>query len=296
MFRLIILLIFLPNLLLAQFEYSSNEYNNLWSIAIEVKKNNPEFSLYQIMIAIQDLNPDSFKRGNINFLKKGQLLETPDFYLLNIYDRYQSIRDVAEQNSIIDSKYTDYVVLKDVLVLTEPTYSLIDPIEDTDYSSMETIPLESFEESLNVEENNSSEKVITPIDTESSDLENYINITSNSAESLQESLADVDSGSSIDYQLILIVGLAFLLFILGVLYLRSTPTNLNNERKNEDDLDEDYEEIGDPFETRLNLATMYIEMKNFDQAKVLLREIIESAEDDSVINKAKNLLKTFNEN
>ena len=41
---------------------------------------------------------------------------------------------------------------------------------------------------------------------------------------------------------------------------------------------------------------MYIEMKNFDQAKVLLREIIESAEDDSVINKAKNLLKTFNEN
>ena len=296
MFRLIILLIFLPNLLLAQFEYSSNEYNNLWSIAIEVKKNNPEFSLYQIMIAIQDLNPDSFKRGNINFLKKGQLLETPDFYLLNIYDRYQSIRDVAEQNSIIDSKFTDYVVLKDVLVLTEPTYSLIDPIEDTDYSSMETIPLESFEESLNVEENNSSEKVITPIDTESSDLENYINITSNSAESLQESLADVDSGSSIDYQLILIVGLAFLLFILGVLYLRSTPTNLNNERKNEDDLDEDYEEIGDPFETRLNLATMYIEMKNFDQAKVLLREIIESAEDDSVINKAKNLLKTFNEN
>lgn len=296
MFRLIILLIFLPNLLLAQFEYSSNEYNNLWSIAIEVKKNNPEFSLYQIMIAIQDLNPDSFKRGNINFLKKDQLLETPDFYLLNIYDRYQSIRDVAEQNSIIDSKYTDYVVLKDVLVLTEPTYSLIDPIEDTDYSSMETIPLESFEESSNVEENNSSEKVITPIDTESSDLENYINITSNSAESLQESLADVDSGSSIDYQLILIVGLAFLLFILGVLYLRSTPTNLNNERKNEDDLDEDYEEIGDPFETRLNLATMYIEMKNFDQAKVLLREIIESAEDDSVINKAKNLLKTFNEN
>lgn len=296
MFRLIILLIFLPNLLLAQFEYSSNEYNNLWSIAIEVKKNNPEFSLYQIMIAIQDLNPDSFKRGNINFLKKDQLLETPDFFLLNIYDRYQSIRDVAEQNSIIDSKFTDYVVLKDVLVLTEPTYSLIDPIEDTDYSSMETIPLESFEESLNVEENNSSEKVITPIDTESSDLENYINITSNSAESLQESLADVDSGSSIDYQLILIVGLAFLLFILGVLYLRSTPTNLNNERKNEDDLDEDYEEIGDPFETRLNLATMYIEMKNFDQAKVLLREIIESAEDDSVINKAKNLLKTFNEN
>ena len=296
MFRLIFLLIFLPNLLLAQFEYSSNEYNNLWSIAIEVKKNNPDFSLYQIMIAIQDLNPDSFKQGNINFLKKDQLLETPDFYLLNIYDRYQSIRDVAEQNSIIDSKYTDYVVLQDVLVLTEPTYSLIDRIEDTDYSSIENSIFESFEESSNIEENNSSEKATSPIDTDSSDKENYINLSSNSTESLQKSLAEVDSGSSIDYQLVLIIGLAFLLFILGISYLRSTPTNLNDERKNEDDLDEDYEEIGDPFETRLNLATMYIEMKNFDQAKVLIREIIESAEDDSVINKAKNLLKTFNEN
>ena len=296
MFRFIFLLIFLPNLLLAQFEYSSNEYNNLWSIAIEVKKNNPDFSLYQIMIAIQDLNPDSFKQGNINFLKKDQLLATPDFYLLNIYDRYQSIRDVAEQNSIIDSKYTDYVVLQDVLVLTEPTYSLIDRIEDTDYSSIENSTFESFEESLINEENNSSEKAITRIDTESSDKENYINFSSNSTESLQKSLAEVDSGSSIDYQLVLIIGLAFLLFILGVSYFRSTPTNLNDERKNEDDLDEDYEEIGDPFETRLNLATMYIEMKNFDQAKVLIREIIENAEDDSVINKAKNLLKTFNEN
>ena len=102
MLRLLFLLIFLPNLLLAQIEYSTNEYNSLWSIAIEVKKDNPDFSLYQIMIAIQDLNPDSFKQGNINFLKKDQLLKTPDLYLLDIYDRYQSIRDVAEQNSLID--------------------------------------------------------------------------------------------------------------------------------------------------------------------------------------------------
>ena len=70
------------------------------------------------MIAIQDLNPDSFKQGNINFLKKDQLLETPDLYLLDIYDRYQSIRDVAEQNSIIDSKYTDYVARNIIGVFT----------------------------------------------------------------------------------------------------------------------------------------------------------------------------------
>ena len=296
MFRLFFLLIFLPNLLLAQIEYSSNEYNNLWSIAIEVKKNNPDFSLYQIMIAIQDLNPDSFKQGNINFLKKDQLLETPDLYQLDIYDRYQSIRDVAEQNSIIDSKYTDYFVLQDVLVLTEPTYSLSELTENIDYLSTEGIPIENFEDPPIIEESDSSEKVITSNNIESSEAENYINVTSNSAESLQESLAEIDSTSSIDYQLILIVGLAFLLVILGILYLRSSPANSSNEKKNEDNLDEDYEEIGDPFETRLNLATMYVEMKNFDEAKILIKEIIDNAEDESVVKKAKDLLKTFNEN
>ncbi len=296
MFRLFFLLIFLPNLLLAQIEYSSNEYNNLWSIAIEVKKNNPDFSLYQIMIAIQDLNPDSFKQGNINFLKKDQLLETPDFYLLDIYDRYQSIRDVAEQNSIIDSKYTDYVALQDVLVLTEPTYSLSEPIENIDYLSTESISIENFEDSLIIEEGDSSEEVITSNNIESSDSESYVNVTSNSAESLQESLAEIDSTSSIDFQLILIVGLAFLLIVLGILYVRSSPANFSNEKKNEDNLDEEYEEIGDPFETRLNLATMYIEMKNFDEAKILIKEIIDNAEDESVVNKAKDLLKNFNEN
>ena len=151
------------------------------------------------MIAIQDLNPDSFKQGNINFLKKDQLLKTPDFYLLDIYDRYQSIRDVAEQNSIIDSKYTDYVALQDVLVLTEPTYSLSEPIENIDYLSTESISIENFEDSLIIEEGDSSEEVITSNNIESSDSESYVNVTSNSAESLQESLAEIDSTSSSDF-------------------------------------------------------------------------------------------------
>ena len=41
---------------------------------------------------------------------------------------------------------------------------------------------------------------------------------------------------------------------------------------------------------------MYIEMKNFDEAKILIKEIIDNAEDESVVDKAKDLLKTFNEN
>ena len=113
MLRLIALIIFfIPNLLCANIYYSTNVFDNLWSIAIEVKKDNPEFSLYQIMIAMQDLNPDSFKEENINFLKKDKLLRTPDLYLLSIYDKQQSVRDVAEQNSFAGNQYTDYALLE----------------------------------------------------------------------------------------------------------------------------------------------------------------------------------------
>ena len=181
-------------------------------------------------------------------------------------------------------------------VLTEPTYSLSELTENLDYLSTEGISIENFEDSPIIEESESSEEVIISNNIESADAENYVNVTSNSAESLQESLAEIDSSSSIDYQLILIVGLALLLVVLGILYVRSSPANFSNEKKNEDNLDEEYEEIGDPFETRLNLATMYIEMKNFDEAKILIKEIIDNAEDESVVNKAKDLLKTFNEN
>ena len=158
MLRLIALIIFfIPNLLYANIYYSTNVFDNLWSIAIEVKKDNPEFSLYQIMIAMQDLNPDSFKEENINFLKKDKLLRTPDLYLLSIYDKQQSVRDVAEQNSFAGNQYTDYALLENVLVLTEPETSLVEIIENDDYFLVEKDASEALTEISNTVEENLTE-------------------------------------------------------------------------------------------------------------------------------------------
>ena len=319
MLRLIALIIFfIPNLLCANIYYSTNVFNNLWSIAIEVKKDNPEFSLYQIMIAMQDLNPDSFKEENINFLKKDKLLRTPDLYLLSIYDKQQSVRDVAEQNSFAGNQYTDYALLENVLVLTEPETSLVEIIENDDYFLVEKDASETLPELSNTVEENLTEvseiaeesieetSFIPEIAEESVEEtssfsamaeelveDNYINIVSNSSEALQENFQDIEPVSSIDYQLTLIIGLSIFLVFLGILYFRSAPSDIKEVTENKENLEEEYEEIGDPYEARLNLATMYIEMKDFDQAKQLIEEIIENAEDEGVINQAKNLLKSF---
>ncbi|MEC7787111.1 MAG: FimV/HubP family polar landmark protein, partial [Pseudomonadota bacterium] len=295
MLRLIALIIFfIPNLLCANIYYSTNVFDNLWSIAIEVKKDNPEFSLYQIMIAMQDLNPDSFKEENINFLKKDKLLRTPDLYLLSIYDKQQSVRDVAEQNSFAGNQYTDYALLENVLVLTEPETTLVEIIENDDYFLVEKDSSEAPPEMSNIVEENLTEISVVPEIAEESLEEtslipeiaeesveetssfsamaeelvedNYINIVSNSSEALQENFQDIEPVSSIDYQLTLIIGLFIFLVFLGILYFRSAPSDIKQVTENKENLEEEYEEIGDPYEARLNLATMYIEMKDFDQA------------------------------
>ena len=322
MLRLIALIIFfIPNLLYANIYYSTNVFDNLWSIAIEVKKDNPEFSLYQIMIAMQDLNPDSFKEENINFLKKDKLLRTPDLYLLSIYDKQQSVRDVAEQNSFAGNQYTDYALLENVLVLTEPETSLVEIIENDDYFLVEKDASEALPEISNtVEENLTEASVVSEIAEESMEEtslipeiteksveetssfstmaeelveDNYINIVSNSSEALQENFQDIEPVSSVDYQLTLIIGLSIFLVFLGILYFRSAPSDIKEVTEHKENLEAEDEEIGDPYEARLNLAPMYIEMKDFDQAKQLIEEIIENAEDEEVINQAKNLLKSF---
>ena len=53
----------------SQINVSKSDFNNLWSIAIELKSELNNVSVYQIMMAFQDLNETSFDRNNINYLK-----------------------------------------------------------------------------------------------------------------------------------------------------------------------------------------------------------------------------------
>ena len=73
----------------------SNE--TLWQIALDVR---PErgLSVHQTMLAIQRLNPDAFINGNINLLRKGQVLRLPSADEIRSMSRGDAVAEVAMQN------------------------------------------------------------------------------------------------------------------------------------------------------------------------------------------------------
>ena len=74
--------------------------DTLWEIARSVRPNN-SVSVQQVMLAIQDLNPDAFIDGNINRLKRGAVLRVPDINDVQARTQAQANREVAAQNQAI---------------------------------------------------------------------------------------------------------------------------------------------------------------------------------------------------
>ncbi|NRH29475.1 FimV family protein [Pseudomonas sp. MS19] len=76
--------------------YKTTNADTLWQIAERTPGNG---SAHQKMLAIQDLNPDAFIDGNINRLKRGQVLRLPDDQQINSRTQPQAIAEVRQQNT-----------------------------------------------------------------------------------------------------------------------------------------------------------------------------------------------------
>lgn len=95
-----------------QIDLSESNFEDLWSIAVEMKSSYENFSVYQIMLAIQDLNKSAFKKNNINYLKRNNTLDLPKINFLSSFDKQESIFEVARQNSLADSEFTFFSLLE----------------------------------------------------------------------------------------------------------------------------------------------------------------------------------------
>ena len=345
---------------------NTDEYNNLWSIGIELKDIYTEYSVYQIMISLLELNELAFENGNINFLKKGFTLNLPDENDLEKLEALSSIREVARQNLAANVGPIDFSVLTDVLVLSEPTFVLSQEDEDTSLILDEIdIDIASSEKSLNDKNRktlitysiegdsnlDSSEKIIVVNLSGSSD-EDMTNLSkveelssipdeidlADNEESLfsfneaDELLDEIEVATELDQnndqvklidipqfeivsddlttieknfektpfrdflrtEFYLILG--FILFLVFLWVFRTSPAKketktLKNDEELKSDLDEEFGEIGDPIEARINLAVTYIEMNQIDKANDLLSQVLESEATESQKEKARNLIK-----
>ena len=345
---------------------NTDEYNNLWSIGIELKDIYTGYSVYQIMISLLELNELAFENGNINFLKKGFTLNLPDENDLEKLEALSSIREVARQNLAANVGPIDFSVLTDVLVLSEPTFVLSQEDEDTSLILDEIdIDIASSEESLNDKNRktlitysiegdsnlDSSEKIIVVNLSGSSDkdmtnlskveefssIPDEIDLADNEeslfsfdeADELSDEIevsAELDQNNDqvklIDIPKFEIVSddlttieknfektpfrdflrtefyliLGFILFLVFLWMFRTSPAKketktLKNDEELKSDLDEEFGEIGDPIEARINLAITYIEMNQIDKANDLLSQVLESEATESQKEKARNLIK-----
>ncbi|MDK8464342.1 FimV/HubP family polar landmark protein [Marinobacter sp. SS13-12] len=76
--------------------------DTLWNIAVSVRPDS-SLSTQQVMLALQDLNPDAFIGGNINRLKRGEVLRVPSIEDIRSRSRDEATRQVALQNEAFSS-------------------------------------------------------------------------------------------------------------------------------------------------------------------------------------------------
>jgi pilus assembly protein FimV len=83
---------------LAEGEYRVQRNDTLWEIALKVP-DRTGYSPQQVMLAIQDLNPEAFLNGNINRVKAGSVLTLPDGRQIATRSLDEAVAEVKAQNS-----------------------------------------------------------------------------------------------------------------------------------------------------------------------------------------------------
>lgn len=80
--------------------------DTLWGIASQVSPGDG-VTTQQVMLAIQDLNPNAFIDGNINRLKRGEVLRVPDLEQIRSRTRAEANQQVAVQNRALQQRAVD---------------------------------------------------------------------------------------------------------------------------------------------------------------------------------------------
>jgi len=74
--------------------------DTLWSIANQLK--DARHSMSQVMLALQQMNPEAFGDNNINFLKVGSVLRAPGTEQLDSFGEQEALAEVLVQNGLWD--------------------------------------------------------------------------------------------------------------------------------------------------------------------------------------------------
>ncbi len=272
-----------------------SEITTIWSMAKEIKGSNDDVSIYQIMWSLYLGNKDAFINENINLVRQDIDILVPK--MTDIKDvSYQIAKDsIIAMNESFSNSFSN--AAKSLLVLTAPQTPEI--IEDVDFSEIEQEEptFISFDQPDNpetyIEQN--TKQITLGIENEA--LDKFI-------EDQDASIANEDSSFQIfDLLFIALISLASgILLAFIFIYLRSMKNSKSIQYDFEEAHDDGFNSSTMPTglsiennasQQQLDLAITYFEMNDLDNAKKLLKDLLNS--DDADIQKAsKKLLDKFN--
>ena len=271
-----------------------SEITTIWSMAKEIKGKNDDVSIYQIMWSLYLGNKNAFINENINLVRKDIDILVPK--MTDIKDvSYQIAKDsISAMNESFSNSFSD--AAKSLLVLTAPQTPEIK--EDIDISNIEEEPtFISFDQPENPEafiEQNTKQITLG--------IENEV------LDKLIDEKDDSTTNEDVTFEIFDLLFIGLISLVSGILlafifiYLRSMKNSKSIQYDFEEAYDDEFNSSSMPSglsiennanQQQLDLAITYFEMNDLDNAKKLLKDLLNS--DDAEIQKAsKKLLDKFN--
>ena len=272
------------------------EITTVWSMAEKIKGNNSDISIYQIMWSIYLGNKDAFINENINLIRKDIDIYVPEISEIENISYEFAKESILDMNTLFSRSFTN--TSKSLLVLTAPELPIVDNEEkiiEVNKKEDSDIALETISNPKEFIKENTKELSLA---VKNDSVKEFIN----QAEDLE---LDKDNNFEIfDLIFISLISLASgALLALIFIHLR----NIKNLKEQEYDFDEAKDDNSllsglpkglsiknNEDQQQLDLAAIYIEMNDQENAKKILSNLYKKSDSDKIKNEAKNLLSKIN--
>ena len=273
-----------------------SEITTVWSMAEKIKGNNSDISIYQIMWSIYLGNKGAFINENINLIRKDIDIYVPETSEIENIS-YQFAKDsILDMNTSFSRSFSN--ASKSILVLTAPEL----PIEDNEEKIIEAskeenshITLESTSNPKDFIKENTKE---LSLNVENETVKEFINQTED---------LETERGNNFEIFDLIFISLISLasgaLLALIFIHLRNIKNLKEQEYDFEEAKDDDSLLSGMPKglsiennedQQQLDLAAIYIEMNDQENAKKILSNLVKKSDSDQIKKEANSLLNKIN--
>lgn len=273
-----------------------SEITTVWSMAEKIKGNNSDISIYQIMWSIYLGNKEAFINENINLIRKDIDIYIPETSEIENIS-YQFAKDsILDMNTSFSRSFSN--ASKSLLVLTAPEL----PKEDNEEKIIEASKKENSDATL--------ESISNPKDfIKENTKELSLTVENETVKEFINQTEDLETERDNNFEIFDLIFISLISLASGALLalifirLRNAKNLKEQEYDFEEAKDDDSLLSGLPKglsiennedQQQLDLAAIYIEMNDQENAKKILSNLVKNSDSDQIKNEASNLLSKIN--